>query len=207
MENIVANTGRYSKLFSEAIDQSSPEPSGDVDQVSRVVLFFSHVIHFLFPTQLPRSFTLHNTVPGCKYTFFLYLMAGIDSIWSFMKIFSFLVFAFLRSSCFVVVNFLLIGCACCFTILQLKYSKSTWYCAGVTDLPDQTSNVAGYLCTCFSRWRVIHVLDFTLMYDVRNKIVCTCPRVESWPVKDPLSGKIVPVCTLISIENVYCIPG
>lgn len=36
MENIVANTGRYSKLFSEAIDQSSPEPSGDMDQVMDV---------------------------------------------------------------------------------------------------------------------------------------------------------------------------
>lgn len=34
MENIMANTGRYSKLFSEAIDQISPEPSGDMDQAS-----------------------------------------------------------------------------------------------------------------------------------------------------------------------------
>lgn len=31
-DNIVANTGRYVKLFSEAIDEGLPEPSTDVDQ-------------------------------------------------------------------------------------------------------------------------------------------------------------------------------
>lgn len=32
-DNIIANTGRYEKLFSQAIDESLPEPSADIEQV------------------------------------------------------------------------------------------------------------------------------------------------------------------------------
>lgn len=32
-DNIVANTGRYEKLFCQAIDESLPEPSADIEQV------------------------------------------------------------------------------------------------------------------------------------------------------------------------------
>ena len=38
-DNIVANTGRYEKLFSQAIDESLPEPSADIDQVRLEALF------------------------------------------------------------------------------------------------------------------------------------------------------------------------
>lgn len=36
-DNIVANTGRYVKLFSEAIDESLPSTSTDINQVGCVV--------------------------------------------------------------------------------------------------------------------------------------------------------------------------
>lgn len=34
-DNIVANAGRYEKLFCQAIDESLPEPSADIEQVNR----------------------------------------------------------------------------------------------------------------------------------------------------------------------------
>ena len=42
----MANTGRYSKLFSEAVDESKPEPSGDMDQAGGVSGILNFVLWF-----------------------------------------------------------------------------------------------------------------------------------------------------------------
>ena len=36
-DNISANTGRYVKLFSKAIDESLPEPTTDIDQARELL--------------------------------------------------------------------------------------------------------------------------------------------------------------------------